>query len=248
MTHFAAFSLQGKKKEPILFHLSLSLVVTPNRPSTVYGMFFFFSKAGWPGWPGMGISLLRTAGVLDLAIRVYCVTNKTCSKEITQNRPIRIGISQRTSREKKRTTTAKGCFACYIIIWSRGWWLCFGNAFLIPWKILPASSSHDVSWVSLIYAGQVRKSRHRRLVYHSLDILDIVVAALSRFRLVEETVWKLIFYLVFKISRFLFPVRTFQVGAAQLNRTMALVDNFPGNHQHGSSRLMMIQVKIKFKK
>jgi hypothetical protein len=50
----------------------------------------------------------------------------------------------------------------------------FWQRLLIPWKILPASSSHDVSWVSLIYAGQVRKSRHRRLVYHSLDILDIV--------------------------------------------------------------------------
>jgi hypothetical protein len=91
MTHFAAFSLQGKKKSQF-FHLSLSLVVTPNRPSTVYGM-FFFSKAV-AGLAGLEweYRFFRTAGVLDLAIRVYCVTNKTCSKEITQNRPIRICI------------------------------------------------------------------------------------------------------------------------------------------------------------
>jgi hypothetical protein len=64
---------------------------------------------------------------------VYCVTNKTCSKEITQNRPIRICIYKPAwimpEQVRKKRTTTKGCFACYIIIWSRGWWLCFGNAF-----------------------------------------------------------------------------------------------------------------------
>jgi hypothetical protein len=38
------FQSTRKKKRANFFHLSLSLVVTPNRPSTVYGM-FFFSKA-----------------------------------------------------------------------------------------------------------------------------------------------------------------------------------------------------------